>query len=170
MKNIKYWYVQGTATDELKEAYVNARDGALLRLLRKYGLANREFAYGDTAIVFNAELQNEKYEYKGNGITKHTGELTGRMVVSINIDFLKIENAHIEKLKSATYMSDEEVSQRYAAQQVKDFDAIAAINEVKQKLSNIMKIEKEFSHYVTYFDSARNTERDARIAITSTLA
>ena len=139
----KYVFFEGYATQELLEARAK---GEINRLMQKYGLPYKEYAYGETPISF--EFEEEKVGYRGN---LKRAKLSGRVRAHVNLGLVLLEilqDGKYEMYKSNTpgYTS-QELSERYAIQQILESlpnEKLEEIkNEIKQKLMNIMVIEKE---------------------------
>jgi len=139
----KYVFFEGYATQELLEARAK---GEITELFKKYGLPHKEYAYGETPISF--EFEEEKVGYRGN--LKRV-KLSGRVRAHVNLGLVLLElqqNGKYEMYKSNTpgYTS-QELSERYAIQQILESFPNEKINEIKneikQKLMNLMVIEKE---------------------------
>ena len=139
----KYVFFEGWAMEELLEARAK---GEISKLLEKYGLPYKEYAYGETPISF--EFEEEKVGYKGN---MKRAKLSGKVRAHVNLGLVLLEllqNGDYKLYESKTpgYTS-EELSQRYAIQQLLEKVSEEELNkikeEIKEKLRNIMIIEKE---------------------------
>jgi len=120
--------------------------GQIDKVLQKYGLPCKKYAYGETPISF--EFEEERVGYRGN---LKRAKLSGRVRAHVNLGLVLLEilqDGKYEMYKSNTpgYTS-QELSERYAIQQILESfpnEKIEEIkNEIKQKLMNIMVIEKE---------------------------
>jgi excisionase family DNA binding protein len=139
----KYVFFEGWAMEELLEARAK---GEINKLLQKYGLPHKEYAYGETPISF--EFEEERVGYRGN---LKRAKLSGRVRAHVNLGLVLLELLQEGKYKiynsNTPGYTAEELSQRYAIQQLLEKVSEEELNkikeEIKEKLRNIMVIEKE---------------------------
>jgi excisionase family DNA binding protein len=139
----KYVFFEGWAMEELLEARAK---GKIEELLKKYNLPYKEYAYGETPISF--EFEEGKIGYRGN---LKRAKLSGRVRAHVNLGLVLLELLQDGEYKlyesNTPGYTSEELSQRYAIQQLLEKVSEEELNkikeEIKEKLRNIMIIEKE---------------------------
>jgi hypothetical protein len=153
----RFVFYEGVASIELLEA---RNKGKILELLRNHGLPHKKYAYGEVPIAF--EFEEAKIGYRG---LVRRAKLSGRVRAHVDLGLVLLEKYcngeyHIYKANSpvdfegdALY-TDQELSERYAIQQLLErltLEEIEAVKEeVKSKLSNIMNIERETNRWVPF--------------------
>ena len=153
----RFVYFEGVASLELMEAWSRGR---ILELLKKYGLPCKEYAYGSVPVAFEFEI--EKVGYCGLIRRK---KATGRVRAHVDLGLVLLEkycngkyriykaNSPVDEEGDPLY-TDQELSERYAVQQlferVSPEEIEAVKEEIKSKLSNIMAIERELNRWVPF--------------------
>jgi hypothetical protein len=153
----RFVFYEGVASLELLEA---RSKGKILELLKKYGLPHKRYAYGEVPIAF--EFEEVKVGYRG---LVRRAKLSGRVRAHVDLGLVLLEkycngeypiykaNSPID-LEGDELYTDQELSERYAIQQLlerltpEEIDAVK--EEVKSKLSNIMTIERETNRWVPF--------------------
>jgi hypothetical protein len=153
----KFVYYEGVASLELMQAWSKNR---ILQLLKKYGLPCRKYAYGEVPIAFEFEIEKVGY----SGLIRRK-KATGRVRAHVNLGLVLLEkycngkyriykaNSPVDNEGDPLY-TDQELSERYAIQQL--FEKVlpeeieAVREEIKNKLSKIMTIEKELNRWVPF--------------------
>jgi hypothetical protein len=153
----RFVFYEGVASGELLEARSR---GEILELLKKYGLPHKEYAYGEVPISFEFE---EEAEYEGFIIRT---KLSGRVRAHVDLGLVLLEKYYkgecpvVECKCYDASCTVQEFSEMYAIQRLLkklSLDEIEAVKaEVRDRLSNVMTIEKEtntwtpFYHFFSY--------------------
>lgn len=153
----RFVYFEGVASMELMWAW---NKGRILPLLKKYGLPHKRYAYGEVPVAFEFELEKVGYM----GLIKRM-KATGRVRAHVDLGLVLLEkycdgkypiykaNSPVDEEGEPLY-TDQELSERYAIQQLFDKltpEEIEAVKEeIKGKLSKIMTIERETNRWVPF--------------------
>ena len=153
----RFVYYEGVATIELMKAW---NGNKILSLLKKYGLPHKKFSYGETPVAIEFEIEKVGYQ----GLTKRM-KASGRVRAHVDLGLALLEkycdgeytiykaNVPVDEEGEPLY-TDQELSERYAIQQL--FEKVTpeqieeVKNEIKNKLSNIMTIERETNRWVPF--------------------
>ncbi len=153
----RFVYFEGVASMELMKAWSKGR---ILELLKRHGLFQKKYAYGEVPVSIEFEIEKVGYQ----GLTKRM-KASGRVRAHVDLGLALLEkysNGEYEIYKAnvpvdeegETLYTDEELSERYAIQQL--FEKLSpeeveeVKNEIKSKLNNIMTIERETNRWVPF--------------------
>jgi hypothetical protein len=153
----RFVFYEGVASLELLKAW---NKGRILDLLKKYGLPHMKYAYGEVPIAFEFEVEKVGYQ----GLIKRT-KATGRVRAHVDLGLVLLEkycngeyliykaNSPVDEEGESLY-TDQELSERYAMQQLLEKltseDINAVKEEVRSKLSKVMTIENETNRWVPF--------------------
>jgi len=153
----RFVYFEGVASMDLMRAWSRNK---ILSLLKKHGLFRKKYAYGEVPVAIEFEIEKVGYA----GLTKRM-KASGRVRAHVDLGLVLLEkycngeyeiykaNVPVDEEGEPLY-TDQELSERYAIQQL--FEKITpeeievVKNEIKNKLSNIMTIERETNRWVPF--------------------